>query len=326
MLKVVSTVFFFCFAFVVFSQINYKIQGKIISSLEKERLSGIPVVLLKQNPNANPPLFPIARSITDAEGNYSFTGIEKEEGASYLIGALIEENRISSNAITLGKEPVQILNIEFFPEVKRKISFDTSLIEYTNRLLLFNALKDKVRIAEIIQIQNNSNEAVNSQNQPLKLPLPKNYEKFSAFQLKEEILNAEAKEDYALLFFEVPPQKSELYVEYELPFYKELTYTHPPFSKPNTPLSLIFDERYLSIVALGKFLNFDKHGKYTIASFSKTQQEPITFSIRSKILYQNQIWIFAYIFTAVAILSIIIFWYKNKKTTNGIINNTKKNC
>ena len=317
-----ATITFFFLPFLLFAQKTYIIQGKIISSLEKEKLNNIPIVLLKQNPNINPPLFPIARATTDEQGGYFFENIENEEGSKYLIGALIQGNRIASKAITLGKTPVQILNIEFLAE-KKKITLDTSLIEYTNRVLVFHLLKDKIRITEIIQIQNHSDQTIYSQDQPLKLLLPADYQNFSSFQIKEEILKVQIKEDYALLFFQVPPNKSELYVEYDLPFLGQLTYTHPSFSQENTPLNLVFDQRYLSVVALGEFLNFDLHGKYTIASFPQPPQKPVVLSIRSKILPQKKFWILAYIFAAVALLSILIFQYKKNKNDKKI-NHIKK--
>lgn len=298
------------------AQENYQIKGKILSDLPKENLKDIPVVLLKFQPESTPPMFPVARSQTNQQGEYLFENIDAQEKDLYLIGALILGNRISSEPIKLGNQKLQTINIEFFESKNQEnISLDLNAIQYTNRLLIFHLLEGLIRITEIIQLQNTSNKIVSSKEEPLHIALPKNYQNFTSFQVKEEILTNELQEGVALLTFQVPPDRSELYFEYDLPFTKEYTYLHPSFSQGIIPVNILFDERYLKITAIGKFLEFDKHGRYTIAKISQPTNEGININIRSKILNQEIFWFFGGIFTLLVSCSLLVFswkWHKKK--------------
>ena len=61
-----------------------------------------------------PPMIPIQKSQTNEKGEYYFAGVKKEAEIEYLIGALIQGNRISSNRIQLKENQQEILNLEYF--------------------------------------------------------------------------------------------------------------------------------------------------------------------------------------------------------------------
>ena len=92
----------------------YTIQGKIISNLSEKELTNIPVVLLKFDASIQdaPPMIPIQKSQTNEKGEYYFAGVKKEAEIEYLIGALIQGNRISSNRIQLKENQQEILNLD----------------------------------------------------------------------------------------------------------------------------------------------------------------------------------------------------------------------
>ena len=313
-LYLVSAVIFLflllCFEWVFAQGVPYTIKGKIISTLPIEQLQDIPVVLLRLNKEASPPMLPIQRSKTNERGEYTFKNIIPEASTEYLIGALIGKERIASKPIKLGARAVQVLNIEFSggqnDNFDGKVSLDLSAIIYTNRLLIFHLLENFIRITEIIQIQNNKDVFISSQEQPLKITLPKNYQNFASFQVKDELLTSEVKDGDVFLTFQVPPAKSSLYFEYDLPFKTELTYTHPTMIE-NIPLNILFDQRYLEVVVLGEFLEFNQHGRYTIGAFTKPPLRELQINIHNKILPRRLFYIFGAVFFALTTLSLVIF-------------------
>ena len=319
MLRFTAIIFtYFILLYSLFAQNTYSIKGKILSDLPIKQLQAIPVVLLKFQPESTPPMFPVTRSKTNEKGEYLFENIKATQKEQYLIGALILGNRISSEVVTLNNQKIQTINMEFFnPENNKNISFDLNAIEYTNRLLIFHLVKNFIRITEIIQLQNNSNQIISSQKQPLHIVLPEKYQNFASFKIKEENLTSIVQENKALLTFEVPPAQSDLYFEYDLPFDKEYTYFHPPFSGGTIPLSILFDKRYLEITTLGNFLEFDQHERYTIGSFVINPQEKIQINIRSKITSKKLFWYLGSIFALLIICSLLVFsWRWHKQSTH----------
>ena len=199
MRKIAETFCIFLFAALLFSTLNftafateklYRIQGKILSNLTAKEISDIPVVLLRFDPTITdgPPLIPIQRSETNERGEYSFKKIKKKEGVEYLIGALIQGNRISSNRIQLKDNLQETLNLEYFgiPSLEKNIRYNLEKINYLGNLFVFNLLKNKIRITEVIYLQNASETFISSQKNPLKRKLPK-LKNFQTFEIKENL-------------------------------------------------------------------------------------------------------------------------------------------
>ena len=124
----------------------YTIQGKIVSSLSGKEITNIPIVLLRFDANIQdaPPVTPIQRSQSNEKGEYIFKGIKKEENIEYLIGALIQGQRVSSKRIQLKNNLQEILNIEYFgtPSLAKEIRYNLKKINYLGNLFVFNLLKN----------------------------------------------------------------------------------------------------------------------------------------------------------------------------------------
>ena len=125
MRKIAETFCVFLFTLLLFSVLSftalateklYRIQGKIISNLTEKEISNIPVVLLRFDTTITdgPPITPIQRSETNEKGEYIFQDIKKEENIEYLIGALIQGNRISSNRIQLKEQSTRNVKFRIF--------------------------------------------------------------------------------------------------------------------------------------------------------------------------------------------------------------------
>ena len=181
----------------------YTIQGKIVSSLSGKEITNIPIVLLRFDANIQdaPPVTPIQRSQSNEKGEYIFKGIKKEENIEYLIGALIQGQRVSSKRIQLKNNLQEILNIEYFgtPSLAKEIRYNLKKINYLGNLFVFNLLKNKIRITEVIYLQNESETFISSQKNPLKRKLPKLQKNFQTFEIKDEKLTATLENNFAVL-------------------------------------------------------------------------------------------------------------------------------
>ena len=82
-----------------------EVRGRLTDATGKA-LAEIPVALLRFDPSvtSGPPMSPIGRTSTDQEGNYSFKDIEPEEGISYIVGILVNGNRLSSERFDFTEE------------------------------------------------------------------------------------------------------------------------------------------------------------------------------------------------------------------------------
>ena len=266
----------------------YIIQGKIISNLSKKELTNIPVVLLKFDASIQdaPPIIPIQKSQTNEKGEYYFAGVKKEAEIEYLIGALIQGNRISSNRIQLKENQQEILNLEYFgiPSLEKEIRYNLKKINYLGNLFVFNLLKNKIRITEVIYLQNESEGFISSQKNPLKIKLPELQENFQTFEIKNEKLNVTLEENFAALTYTVPSGESNLYFEYDLPMNKDsLNYTQP-FLKKNNSVSILYDPRYLEVEVIGQKTTPNQDGKYLLKSIDlkDTNTESLNLIVKTK--------------------------------------------
>lgn len=301
---------------------NYTIKGKINSNLNEQELTNIPIVLLRFDPSItnSPPMSPIKRSQTNNKGEYIFDNIKAEDGIEYLIGALIQNNRISSKRIKLKNNLVEILNINFegkqnfdLNSSSQELKFDLTKITYTNNLLIFNLLEKTIRITEVIMIQNSNSSTVSSKNNPLKKELPEKFQNFQIFEVDNEKLSASIEDNFIFLIYQVPPGKSSIYFEYDLPIKKMLSYQHPLLDE-SQELSILYDPRYLEITAKKQLINLKQHGRYTIASLNLSDIEitNIDLKINKKIENKELFYIIIAIFLVMLVTSLIIFRFRMK--------------
>ena len=315
---ILAVAFLFSITLQANSEELYTIQGKIVSNLNKDKLAKIPVVLLRFDTSITQgiPMAPIQRSETNSNGEYIFKNITKEPSVEYLIGALINGQRIASARIKLKDNLTEILNIEFknLSQQITNVSFDLNKITYQNTLLVFNLLKDAIRITTIINLLNTSQSDISSKENPLKIKLPSNYSNFQTFEIDSEKLTAEIKENEVLLNYQVKLGKSALYFEYDLKLEKNsLTYDLPIFEQGNG-LNLLYDPRYLDIVTLGQTIEKSEHGKYTLGNVPivANEIETLTFIVKKKLHNRNILYILGTIFFILMLCSMTIFLLRKK--------------
>ena len=107
------------------------------------------------------------------------------------------------------------MNLEYFgiPSLEKEIRYNLKKINYLGNLFVFNLLKNKIRITEVIYLQNESEGFISSQKNPLKIKLPELQENFQTFEIKNEKLNVTLEENFAALTYTVPSGESNLYFE-----------------------------------------------------------------------------------------------------------------
>ena len=131
---------------------------------------------------------------------------------------MIQGQRVSSKRIQLKNNLQEILNIEYFgtPSLAKEIRYNLKKINYLGNLFVFNLLKNKIRITEVIYLQNESETFISSQKNPLKRKLPKLQKNFQTFEIKDEKLTATLENNFAVLTYTVPSGESNLYFEYDI--------------------------------------------------------------------------------------------------------------
>ena len=296
----------------------YTIQGKIVSSLSGKEITNIPIVLLRFDANIQdaPPVTPIQRSQSNEKGEYIFKGIKKEENIEYLIGALIQGQRVSSKRIQLKNNLQEILNIEYFgtPSLAKEIRYNLKKINYLGNLFVFNLLKNKIRITEVIYLQNESETFISSQKNPLKRKLPKLQKNFQTFEIKDEKLTATLENNFAVLTYTVPSGESNLYFEYDISMpQKTLSYTQP-FLKKNNSVSILYDPRYLEVEVVGQNTTKNQDGKYLLKSIElkNTNTEGLNLIVKTKFANRSIFYFIIAGFFCLGLISLVIFFLRNR--------------
>ena len=327
MRKIAETFCVFLFTLLLFSVLSftalateklYRIQGKIISNLTEKEISNIPVVLLRFDTTITdgPPITPIQRSETNEKGEYIFQDIKKEENIEYLIGALIQGNRISSNRIQLKDNLKETLNLEYFgiPSLEKEIRYNLEKINYLGNLFVFNLLKNKIRITEVIYLQNESETFISSQKNPLKRKLPKLQKNFQTFEIKDEKLTATLENNFAVLTYTVPSGESNLYFEYDISMpQKTLSYTQP-FLKKNNSVSILYDPRYLEVEVVGQNTTKNQDGKYLLKriELKDANTEVLNFIVKTKFANRSFFYFIVAGFFCLSVIGMVFFLYSKK--------------
>ncbi len=327
MREIAKTVYIFLFTVVLFSALNfsalateklYTIQGKIISNLTEKEISDIPIVLLRFDTTVTEtsPITPIQRTQSNRKGEYSFKMIKKEKDVEYLIGALIQGNRIASNRIQLKKNLQEILNIEYFgvSNFKKETRYNLKDINYLGNLFVFNPIKNKIRITEVIYLQNKSTFFVSSQKNPLKRKLPRLQENFQTFAIKDEELTATLENNLAELNYTVPSGESNLYFEYDIPMNKNSLNYIQPFLKKNNSVSILYDPRYLEIEVVGQNTTQNQDGKYLLKSIEikDTNTEGLNFIVKTKFANRSFFYFIVVGFFCLSVISVVFFLYRKR--------------
>ncbi len=119
-------------AFIGFQGLNaaaFTISGRIIDS-NGNGLANDDIVLLKKTAiEGQPPLAPIARQTTTADGSYSFKDLEADFGQVFLIGINVNGKRLPSNEIIYsGQDIIYTFNLTFSVEAQQQITITGRLL------------------------------------------------------------------------------------------------------------------------------------------------------------------------------------------------------
>lgn len=185
--------FLFCLAvlflsvFPLYSQNLVEVSGKV--AIPKNGAippDGLDVVLLKFGLDENggiQPLGPVGRIKTDSAGNFKFESLNLDSRSAYQLGSRYEGNLVSSTYFFVKPEDRQVAMDIIVPE----ITFETTELQISNVALVIEPGVGLIKVTEVHEITNPTNNIIDSSQAPLKISLPDGHSDFSMMNDSNEL-------------------------------------------------------------------------------------------------------------------------------------------
>ena len=298
----------FLFSLLLFSNpliAQYTIKGKIITT-DNVDVSSLPVVLLQFNQEQQPPMFPIQRSQTNSRGEYSFFNIQPIKNSLYLIGTLINGQRLSSEMIQLKDKTIETLNINL-----DVVSYDIEMLIFERKAIVFSDSSEGVIVTEILEITNPTKKTITNSNNPTQINIPSEAIDIQMFS-EQAVLQRVGKS--FLLEYRVPSGKQKIIYEYFIPFQnRKYSYNYTSslfFLKlqlfyPVDELYIVFPER---IVPLEQQVFSNR--TYNIASIQLKKEEMLEFIVEKTRIPRSYLFILSGFFSVLCLVSLGVFLYR----------------
>jgi len=257
---------------------------------------------------------PVAEKKTDSAGKVKFEIEAGEEKVFYRLNAMTQDQVVGSNPL----RPKAGETVHFHIRIPKTIEGMAGLLFHRN-ILIFDVLADAVRVTEIINLENPTQNSVDIRKDPFIKSVPADLFNFQVLEGKSgfDIQLNQRKITFSLI---VPPGRHQLFYSYHLPVKSGLRFNHslPPNTKevelivPGNTLDVSFESTRETIVKSMKQSNNRVYASQLLKLDSPRQS--VGIQIKNLPMSQKQLFYPAIMLGIILLFGLFIFLNgRNKK-------------
>lgn len=306
--------FFICCLLFIFSssllvamEKIHRIEGRV-NSADGTPSVGTTVVLMKITMSRQASVVPVGNKKTDISGQVKFEVEASEEKVFYRLNVLLDDQVIGSDPMRpKGGESLVSFHIRL-PETIEGVE----QLNFQRNILIFDLMADAVRITEILNLENPTQNSVDIRKHPFSKSIPGNLYNFQVLEGKTgfDISLTEGKINFSLV---VPPGRHQLFYSYHLPAGSDLIFNSslPPNLKevelivPGNTLDVSFENTRETIVKSMKQSNNRTYSSQLLKLDSPRQM--VGIHIKNLPMSQKQLFYPAIILGIILLFGLFIF-------------------